>query len=113
MTTLKQVMAQLKKLGSEQTRRTFQRHGAPENMFGVKVADLKTIVKQIRGEQDLALELYATGNADARYLAGLVADGSLMTKKQLDAWCRESDWNMLSEYTVPWVTCESQHASRR
>lgn len=110
MTTLKQVMAQLKKLGSEQTRRTFQRHGAPENMFGVKVADLKTIVKQIRGEQDLALELYATGNADARYLAGLVADGSLMTKKQLDAWCRESDWNMLSEYTVPWVTCESQHA---
>ena len=50
MTTLKQVMAQLKKLGNEQTRRTFQRHGAPENMFGVKVADLKTIVKQIRGE---------------------------------------------------------------
>ena len=49
MTTLKQVMAQLKKLGSEQTRRTFQRHGAPENMFGVKVADLKTIVKQLRG----------------------------------------------------------------
>ena len=110
MTTLKQVLAQLKKLGSEQTRRTFQRHGAPENMFGVKVADLKTIVKQIRGEQDLALELYATGNADARYLAGLVADGSLMTKKRLDAWCRESDWSMLSEYTVPWVACESRHA---
>jgi len=110
MTTLKQVMAQLEKLSSEQTRRTFRRHGAPDNMFGVKVADMKTIVKQIQGQQDLALELYDTGNADARYLAGLVADGSLMTRKQLQAWCRDSDWAMLSEYTVPWVACESQHA---
>ena len=110
MTTLKQVMAQLKKLSNEQTHRTFQRHGAPDNMFGVKVADMKTIVKQIQGEQDLALDLYDTGNADARYLAGLVADGSLMTRKQLEAWCRDSDWTMLSEYTVPWVACESRHA---
>jgi len=110
MNTLKQVMARLKTLGSEQTRRTFLRHGAPDNMFGVKVADLKTIVKQIKGQQELALELYETGNADARYLAGLVADGSLMTRKQLESWCRNSDWQMISEYTVPWVTSESRHA---
>ena len=74
MSTVKQVMAQLKTLGSEQTRRTFQRHGAPDDMFGVKVADMKTIVKQIRGEQDLAMGLYDTGNVDAQYLAGLLAD---------------------------------------
>ena len=110
MSTVKQVMAQLKQLGSEQTRRTYQRHGAPDNMFGVKVADMKTIVKQIRGEQDLALGLYETGNVDAQYLAGLVADGSLMTRKQLESWCRNTGWGMINEYTVPWITSESGHA---
>ena len=52
-------------------------------MFGVSVADLKTIAKQIKGDQALALELYDTGNYDAMYLAGLVADGSQMSKRSL------------------------------
>jgi len=110
MSTVKQVMTQLKKLGSKQTRSTYLRHGAPENIFGVKVADMKTIVKQIRGDQDLALGLYDTGNVDAQYLAGLVADGSQMTRKQLETWCRTTGWGMVNEYTVPWVTSESPHA---
>lgn len=46
-------------------------------MFGVSVADMKVIAKRIKGEQDLACELYQTGNSDAMYLAGMVADGSL------------------------------------
>jgi hypothetical protein len=41
MNTVKQVMAELKKQGGEQTRKTYVRHGAPCNVFGVKVADLK------------------------------------------------------------------------
>jgi 3-methyladenine DNA glycosylase AlkD len=110
MSTVNQVMTQLKKLGCEQTRSTYLRHGAPESMFGVKVADMKMIVKQIRGDQDLALCLYETGNVDAQYLAGLVADGSQMTRKQLETWCRTTGWGMVNEYTVPWVTSESPHA---
>ncbi len=109
MATVKTIMTQLKKLGSEQTRKTFQRNGGPANMFGVKVADLKTIVKQLRGEQQLALDLYDTGNVDAQYLAGLVADGSLMNRTQLNKWCRTSGWTMVNEYTVPWVASESPH----
>jgi 3-methyladenine DNA glycosylase AlkD len=107
---LSQVMTELKKKGSPQTVKTYSRHGAPETMFGVKVGDLKPIAKKIKGDQQLAQELYATGNSDAMYLAGLVADGSLMTKKQLDAWARQAPWYMISEYTVPWVTCDSPHA---
>lgn len=105
-----QVMTELKKKGSAQTVKIFSRHGAPENMFGVKVADLKPIAKKIKGDQELACELYSTGNADAMYLAGLVADGSKMTKKELDSWARNAPWHMISEYTVPWVTGDSKHA---
>lgn len=107
---LSQVMTELKKKGSAQSVKIYSRHGAPENMFGVKVADLKPIAKKIKGDHELACELYATGNSDAMYLAGLVADGSQMTKRELDRWARQAPWYMISEYTVPWVTCDSKHA---
>ena len=110
METVEEVMTALEKKGSEQTRKTFARHGAPEAMFGVKVADMKTIAKKIKGNQELALGLYETGNSDAMYLAGMVADGSQMTKKQLDEWVKAASWHMLSEYTVPGVTCENDKA---
>lgn len=103
-------MAALEKKGSEQTRKTMARHGAPDNMFGVKIAELKMIAKQIKGKQDLALELFETGNYDAQYLAGLVADGARMTKRQLDSWAKSATCGMISDYTVAWVAAESSHA---
>ncbi len=109
MTTAAEVMSELAKKGSAQTCKTYARHGAPAEMFGVKIGDLKAIAKQMKGQQALAYELYATGNSDAMYLAGLVADGRQMTKKQLDAWVKAAGWYLLSEYTVPWVAAESPH----
>ncbi len=111
MPTLSQVMTALKKKGSAQTRKIYTRHGVPDdNIFGVKVADMKVIAKTIKGDHELALDLYATGNSDAMYLAGMVADGSKMTKTQLNKWAKDATWYMISEYTVPGVTCESTHA---
>ncbi len=109
MSSVTKIMKDLKKKGSEQTRRIFQQHGASDNTFGVKVADLKVIAKTIKGNQELACELYETGNHDAMYLAGLVADGKRMTKKQLDDWAKSPGWQWTSEYTVPWVASESLH----
>jgi hypothetical protein len=54
------------------------------------------------------MELYETGIADAMYLAGLVADGSKMTKKELQSWADKANQAMITEYTVPWVTSENQ-----
>ena len=110
MKTTAAVLKALKAKGNEQTRKTFLRHGMPEDMYGVKVGDLKVIAKQIKGNQQLACELYDTGNYDAMYLAGLVADGGQMTKKQLEAWAKAATCYMLSEYTVAWVASESPHA---
>jgi 3-methyladenine DNA glycosylase AlkD len=78
-------------------------------MFGVKVADLKVIAKKIKGEQALALQLYDSGNYDAMYLAGLVADGSLMSKKALEHWAKGTHCEALCGYTVPWVAAESRY----
>jgi 3-methyladenine DNA glycosylase AlkD len=110
MNTVVQVMRELQKKGDAQTQKTFARHGAPTGTLGVKIGDLKTIAKTIRGNQSLACELYETGNADAMYLAGLVADGSQMSKNQLESWTKSATWHMLSEYTVPGVATESPYA---
>jgi 3-methyladenine DNA glycosylase AlkD len=107
-------MAALEKAGNPLRIQTFANHGAPTGqMFGVSVADMKVIAKQIKGRQDLAYELFETGNGDAQYLAGMVANGSLMSKSLLDRWARGAVWQMVSEYTVPWVATESDHARTR
>jgi 3-methyladenine DNA glycosylase AlkD len=108
--TVDEVMTELKSLGNEKTVVTYRRHGATGEMFGVKIADLKKILKKIKGDQDLALALWETSNADAMYLAGLLADGSQMTRKQLDGWARSAWWSMLSAYSVPWVASEHDAA---
>lgn len=111
MPTVASIMAELKKKGSEKTRKIYARHGmATNNMFGVSVADLKVIAKKIKGQQALACELYETGNMDAMYLAGMAADGSQMTPKQLNEWAEgAANLQMIAEYTVPWVTVENSN----
>lgn len=104
--TLDQVMSELAAKGSESTKRIFAKHGAKEPFFGVKVADLKVIQKKIKGDQALALKLYATGNGDAQYLAGLVAEGAKLTSAQLESWARTASWGMISGTIVPWVASE-------
>ena len=110
MKTIEQVLAQLKKLGSEQTRKTYARHGIDLPMFGVSVANLKVIAKQIRGDQALAMQLYKTGNYDAMYLAGIVADGKKMPKRGLEAWAKTAKCAALCAFPVVWVATESQFA---
>lgn len=106
--TAADVLARLEQLGTDQTKRTWLRHGAKEPFFGVKIGDLKVLQKQIKKDHALALALYDTGNSDAMYLAALIADPQRMTKAQVRSWLKGAYWHMLAEYTVPWVAAESR-----
>lgn len=105
--TLTEVMAHLKDYGNEGTKRVLEKHGAREPFFGVKVADLKKIVKKVKKDNELSLKLYATGNSDAMYLAGLIADEKQITEATLDEWADQAYWYYLSEFAVPWVAAET------
>lgn len=78
--TAKEVVEQLKALGSDAYKKTLQKHGVQEPVFGVKIEELKKIQKRIKKDYRLALDLYDTGIYDAMYLAGLIADDAKMTK---------------------------------
>ena len=102
-------MKELERKGSESIKKIFLNHGVKEPLFGVKVGDLKVIQKKVKRDYDLAMDLFSTGNYDARYLAGLIADESKMSKKDIQQWAERSNCSATSEYTVAWVAAESNY----
>ncbi len=102
------VLNQLEKMGSPSIKKVLVNHGAREPLFGVKVGDMKTIIKKAKKDHGLSLALYATGNYDAMYLAGLIADEKKISKKNLESWVAKS-YAGIAEYTVPWIAAESPH----
>src|ERR1022692_274011 len=107
--TTQEALHQLKALGNEGTARLLMKHGAKEPCWGVKIEGMKKLLKPLKGRQDVALELFASGVYDAMYMAGLLADGSKMTRAQLDAWAQLNYGGGISSYTVPWVASESSY----
>jgi len=105
--TANEILIELEKYGDAQTKKTLLKHGAREPFFGVKVGDLKKILKKTKKNHELSLELYRTGNSDAMYLAGLMADEHKISESQLDEWIDKAYWFYLSEFAVPWVASET------
>jgi 3-methyladenine DNA glycosylase AlkD len=107
--TAAEIVDELKPLGADSYKRILRNHGVPEPVLGVKIEELKKFQKRIKKDYRLALDLYDTGIYDARYLAGLVADESKMTKKDLKGWIAAANCGPLCEYTVAWVAAESRY----
>src|ERR1700753_2462314 len=99
--TVPEIMAELQAKGSDSIKKILLKHGVKEPFFGVKIEYLKPIQKAIKMDYQLAKDLYATGNADAQYLAGLIADDEMMSKADLENWVERAVSNNISEYTVP------------
>ena len=107
--TLAEIMSFLEANGSESIKKVLLKHGIKEPFFGVKIEYLKEVQKKVKIDYQLAKELYATGNADAMYLAGLIADDAKMSVDDLQLWARQAVSNNISEYTVPWVATGSRY----
>jgi 3-methyladenine DNA glycosylase AlkD len=107
--TVKEIMAALEFFGSDNIKKILLKHGVKEPFFGVRIEHLKLIQKKIKMDYNLARDLYLTNNADAMYLAGLIADDGKMTRKDLRKWVKLAVSANISEYTVPWVAAGSKH----
>lgn len=83
-----EVMKQLEAAGSEQTRKTYRRHGITAEMFGVSYATLGALKKKIKVDHELAMKLWATNNHDAQVLATMIADPKLLSPGLMEEWAR-------------------------
>ncbi len=106
--TAKEILDELQPLGSESYKRVMMNnHGVKEPFFGVKISELQKIRKRVGKDYQLALDLYDTGNYDAMYLAGLIADDVRMTPADLRSWAGRAYGGGLPGATVPWVAAGS------
>ena len=72
----KEVMAKLEELGTAQNRKVSRRHGVKGELFGVSYTNHKLLKKQITEINALPIELWNTGNHDARVLACMIVDSN-------------------------------------
>ena len=107
---LDMVMQELESLGKERTKKIYISNGAHEPLFGVATGVMKPISKKIKISQHLAEELYATGNYDAMYFAGIIADPNAMTMSDYDRWMDAAYFYMLSDFVVAVTLSESDIA---
>ncbi|NRR05645.1 DNA alkylation repair protein [Brevibacillus sp. RS1.1] len=107
---VKMVMQELEALGKERTKKIYLSNGAHEPLFGVATGAMKPMARKIKINQPLAEQLYATGNYDAMYFAGVIADPKAMTKADFNRWMDSAYFYMLSDYVVAVTLSEADIA---
>lgn len=107
---LEAVMQELEALGKERTKKIYLSNGAHEPLFGVATGAMKPIFRRIKRNQPLAEELYATGNYDAMYFAGVIADPAVMSEADFERWIDDAYFYMLSDYVVAVTLAETDIA---
>ncbi|AIQ62581.1 DNA alkylation repair protein [Paenibacillus stellifer] len=107
---LEMVMQELEALSKERTKKIYISNGAHEPLFGVATGQMKPIAKRIKKDQLLAEQLYRTGNYDAMYFAGVIADPEAMTEADFERWIDAAYFYMLSDFVVAVTLSETDIA---
>lgn len=90
------VLRELRRLGERRNIEGMAGFGiVAKNVYGVSKPRLDELARKIGRNHSLGLELWETGNHDARILAGMVAERKLVTAKQMERWVRDFDnWDI-------------------
>ncbi len=106
-TTVAELMAELAELEDPRAREVNERHG---DDHGVNLSKLRAIAKRLKTQQDLARELWATGDTAARLLALLVCRPKAFGRDELDAMLREARAAKVQDWLVNYVVKKGPHA---
>ncbi|MBQ1068423.1 MULTISPECIES: DNA alkylation repair protein [Micromonospora] len=106
-TTVAEVTAELAALDDPKIRAVNERHG---DDHGVNLGKLRAVAKRLKTQQDLARELWATGDSAARLLALLICRPKAYGRDELDAMLREARTPKVHDWLVNYVVKKSPHA---
>ena len=69
-----------------------------EKRLGVSVPDMRKLAKELGRDHKLALDLWMTGVAEARIVAGMVGDPAKLTEEQMEDWVKGIDsWDVCDQ----------------
>ncbi|WP_280266914.1 DNA alkylation repair protein [Nocardia wallacei] len=105
--TVTEVMAELAALEDPKVRAVNEKHG---DDHGVNLGKLRAVAKRLRTHQELARELWATGDTAARLLALLVCRPKAFERDELDAMVREARTPKVHDWLVSYAVKRSPHA---
>lgn len=98
--THKQVMKELESHADEKVRLRYERDGAGDNVFGTPMGPVRALAKTLGTQHDLGLELWETGNYEARVLACMVLDPKQLTEKAARGMLESLEHFMLADEFV-------------
>ena len=101
------LMAELAALDDPKMRAVNEKHG---DDHGVNLGQLRAIAKRLKTQQDLARELWATGDSAARLLALLICRPKAFTRDELDTMLRGARTPKVQDWLVNYVVKKSPHA---
>jgi len=96
--TATEILTTLKKLGKPQTAAIYKRHGSSDNVFGTLTSEIGKLQKKIKLDHALAMELWKSGNTEARVLSLLIADPARVTKTMADGLIKDGPVRFLAGY---------------
>jgi 3-methyladenine DNA glycosylase AlkD len=106
-TTVDDVLAELAALEDPRVRAVNERHG---DDHGVNLTKLRAVAKRLKAQQDLARQLWGTGDTAARLLALLICRPKAFERDELDAMVRETRAPKVHDWFVNYVVKKSPHA---
>ena len=93
-----EVLATLKTLGKPQTAEIYKRQGAGADVCGVLTSEIAKIKKKIKVDHSLAMELWKSGNAEARILSLLISEPTKISRADADKLVKEGQVRFLHCY---------------
>lgn len=94
----REVITELRRLGTRENVEGMARFGIrAADVFGVSKPKLDGIAKRLGKNHELGLALWATGNHDAKILAGMICEPKKVTGARMENWVRNFD---------NWDTCD-------
>ena len=93
-----EILASLKKFGKPQTAAIYKRHGSGDSVFGALTSEIAKLQKKIKVDHALGMELWRTGNAEARILALQVFDPQRVTRADAARLLRDGQTHFLGCY---------------
>ena len=99
MASVKDVLDKLQSKAKPEQLKGMAKYGmAVEQRLGVSVPDMRKLAKEIGRDHKLALDLWRTGIAEARIVAGMVGDPDKLTEGQMEDWVKGiNSWDVCDQ----------------
>ncbi len=99
MTSVQEVVKKLESKAKPENLEGMARFGiATEGRLGLPVPEMRKIAKEIGKDHKLGLELWQTGYAEARIVAGFISEPDKLTNDQMEDWVKDfNSWDVCDQ----------------